>query len=218
MSAALHTVPVASPTASPSAPPLPREGFVRLSPMNRRRWRNFAANRRGFWSFWLFLGLFVVSLFAEFIANDRPILASYKGELLVPFAVDYPEEKFGGFLAVTDYRDAVVAREIAANGWMLWPFIRFSYDTHNLDLPTPAPSPPTWRLSEAQCRPLAEKVTGNRPDAGCRDLERNWLGTDDQGRDVVARLIYGFRLSVLFGLILAIISSVISGSSSYSSG
>jgi microcin C transport system permease protein len=201
----LDRVPLASPAAAPTAPPLPREGFVRLSPLNRRRWRNFKANRRGYWSFWIFIALFVLSLFAELIANDRPILASYKGELLAPVLVDYPEEKFGGFLALTDYRDPVIRKEIASNGWAIWPPIRFSYHTHNLDLPTPAPSPPTWRLTDEQCRPMAERRGGS----GCRDLEWNWLGTDDQGRDVVARLIYGFRLSVLFGLVLAIISSVI---------
>ena len=187
------------------APPLPKAGVIRLSPMNRRRWRNFAANRRGFWSFWLFLALFVTSLFAEFLANDRPIIASYKGELIFPIVQDYPEERFGGFLAVTDYRDPVILKELKEHGWAIWPPIRFSYNTHNLDLPTPAPSAPTWRLTDAQCRPQAEKTGGT----GCGAIETNWLGTDDQGRDVVARLIYGFRLSVLFGLALAIISSVI---------
>jgi microcin C transport system permease protein len=201
----LDRVPLASPAASPTAPPLPREGFVRLSPLNRRRWRSFRANGRGYWSFWIFTVLFVLSLFAELLANDRPILAFYKGEVLYPALVEYPEEKFGGFLARTDYRDPVIAKEIAANGWMIWPPIRFTYDTHNLDLPTPAPSPPTWRLTDEQCRPMAERVGGT----GCRDIEWNWLGTDDQGRDVVARLIYGFRLSVLFGLILAGISSFV---------
>jgi microcin C transport system permease protein len=166
---------------------------------------NFRANKRGYWSFWIFLVLFVLSLFAEFIANDRPIVAHYKGEWLFPVFVDYPEEKFGGFLARTDYRDPVIRKEIEANGWMLWPPIRFSYSTHNLDLPVPAPAPPTWMLTDDKCRPIAEKTGG----VGCRAIEWNWLGTDDQGRDVVARLIYGFRLSVLFGLILAGISSVI---------
>ncbi|WP_298965735.1 ABC transporter permease [uncultured Methylobacterium sp.] len=200
----LDPVPVASP-AAPMAVPLPAAGPRRLSPLNRRRLANFRANRRGYWSALLFGILFVVSLFAEFIANDRPIVASYKGEILMPVFVDYPEEKFGGFLARTDYRDPVIRKELAENGWALWPPIRYSYDTHNLDLPVPAPAPPTWMLTDAQCRPLAEK-TGGR---GCRDLEWNWLGTDDQGRDVVARLIYGFRLSVLFGLTLAITSSII---------
>jgi microcin C transport system permease protein len=199
------SVPLASPAAAPIAPPLPGQGFIRLSPLNRRRLVNFRANRRGAWSFWIFVVLFGLCLFAELIANDRPILASYKGELLTPVLVDYPEEKFGGFLARTDYRDPVIAKEIEANGWMIWPPIRFKDSTHNLDLPVPAPAPPTWMLKDEQCLRIAERTGGS----GCRDIEWNWLGTDDQGRDVVARLIYGFRLSVLFGLILAGISSVI---------
>ncbi|ACL59025.1 ABC transporter permease [Methylobacterium nodulans] len=203
--AELDAVPLTSPAAAPVAVPLPEIGTRRLSPLNRRRLANFRANRRGSWSFLIFVVLFVVSLFADFIANDRPILVSYKGEWLTPIFVDYPEEKFGGFLARTDYRDPVIRKEIAENGWAIWPPIRFSYDTHNLDLPVPAPAPPTWLLTDAQCRPIAEKTGGS----SCRDIEWNWLGTDDQGRDVVARLIYGFRLSVLFGLTLAIISSVI---------
>ena len=128
-------------------------GRFSLSPINQRRWANFKANRRGYWSFWIFLFLFTASLFAEFIANDRPIIVSYKGELLMPVFVDYPEEKFGGFLPVTDYRDPVNIEEIEANGWMLWPPIRYSYRTTNVDVPKPAPSPPTWRLTtEEACR------------------------------------------------------------------
>jgi len=95
-----------------------------LSPINKRRLQNFKANRRGYWSLWIFLVLFVLSLFAEFIANDKPIIASYKGEILFPVLVAYPEEKFGGFYAVTDYRDPVIHDEINANGWMIWPPIR----------------------------------------------------------------------------------------------
>ncbi len=191
--------------AAPLAPAMPKQGWIKLTPINQRRLANFRANRRGYWSFWIFLVIFVLSLFAEFIANDRPIIARYKGEWLFPVAVTYPEEKFGGFLARTDYRDPVIADEINANGWMLWPPVRFSYATINLDLPKPAPSPPTWMLSDAECKPLAEKRGGT----GCRDIEWNWLGTDDRGRDVLARVIYGFRISVLFGLTLALISSVI---------
>jgi microcin C transport system permease protein len=179
--------------------------LMKLTPINQRRLASFNANKRGLWSLWIFLALFVICLFAELIANDRPIVARYKGEWLFPVAVNYPEEKFGGFLAVTDYRDPVIAKEIAANGFAIWPLIKFSYRTHNLDLPTPAPSPPTWWLSEAQCKTVAER----RGVQGCAGLETNWLGTDDQGRDVLARLIYGFRISVLFGLILAGISSMI---------
>jgi len=130
--------------------------------------------------------------------------------LLFPAFVSYPEEKFGGFLARTDYRDPVIADEIKAHGWMLWPPIRFSYDTHNLELPTPAPSPPTWMLTQQQCEVAAAKgLRPGEPNRGCAALEYNWLGTDDQGRDVVARLLYGFRISVLFGLILATISSIV---------
>ncbi len=194
---------------APLAPVLRNKGFLKLSPINRRRLDNFKRNRRGYWSFWIFITLFVLSLFAEFIANDRPIIASYKGEILFPVAKDYPEEKFGGFLAQTDYRDPVIAKEIEDNGWMLWPPIRFAYGTHQRDLPTPAPSAPTWWLSDDVCKAAGEKLEPPKPNATCRDLEWNWLGTDDQGRDVVARLIYGFRISILFGLILAGVSSVI---------
>lgn len=187
------------------APAEPGQGWLKLAPINRRRLNNFKANRRGWWSLWLFLTLFILSLFAEFLANDRPLLVRYKGEFLFPIAVNYPEEKFGGFLATTDYRDPVIAKEIDAHGWAIWPPIRYSYRTHNLDLPVPAPAPPTWLLKDEQCRVIAERRGGT----GCRDLEWNWLGTDDQGRDVVARLIYGFRISILFGLILSSLSSVV---------
>jgi len=192
------------------APKILLSGFLRLTPLDRRRLDNFKANSRGYWAFWLFLLLFLMSLGSEFLANDRPILAYYKGELLAPAFVAYPEEKFGGFLARTDYRDPTIAKEIDAHGWMLWPPIRYSYDTHNLDLPIPAPSPPTWMLSKEQCEAAAaKKIAPGEKNRGCADIEWNWLGTDDQGRDVVARLLYGFRISVLFGLILATVSSAI---------
>lgn len=201
----------ASPTlpssGAPLAPPVPSGGWLNLSPMNQRRLANFRANKRGYWSFWIFLVLFVLSLGAEFIANDRPLLVSYKGELLTPVFKSYPEEKFGGFLAQTDYRDQAIAREIEANGWMIWPPIRYSFRTHNYDLPTPAPSAPTWMLPDSVCAPVAAKR--GIENGTCRDIEWNWLGTDDQGRDVLARLIYGFRISVLFGLILAGLSSIV---------
>ena len=178
-----------------------------ISPLNQRRWRNFKSNRRGYWSFWIFALLFFVSLFAELIANDRPFLIRFDGKLYFPAFVTYPETAFGGdFETAADYRDPYLQKLIKEkNGTVIWPLIRYSYSTHNLDLPTPAPSKPTWMLTEAQCKAVVEKK-GVR---GCRDLEYNWLGTDDQGRDVVARLIYGFRISVLFGLTLTIISSVI---------
>jgi microcin C transport system permease protein len=187
------------------APPLPANGLLRLSPINARRMQNFKANRRGFWSLWLFLVLFTVCLFAEFIANDRPIILSYKGEILFPIFIDYPEEKFGGFLAETDYRDPLIRDEINANGFAIWPIIRFASNTINLDLPSPAPAPPTWMQKDSICAKIAQRTRGSR----CADLEWNWIGTDDGGRDVLARIIYGFRISVLFGLILAGISSVI---------
>ncbi len=177
-----------------------------LSPVNRRRWQNFKANRRGWWSFWIFLVLFVATLLSNVIANDRPIVVSYKGEILFPVLVDYPEEKFGGFLAITNYRDPFNRDEIESNGWMLWPPIRYSFDTPNTDAPTPAPSPPAFLLSPAErCSAYAEGVN----DRECVFGNMNWLGTDDQGRDVVARALYGFRISVLFGLTLAVVSSFV---------
>jgi microcin C transport system permease protein len=177
-----------------------------LSPTNRRRLQNFKANRRGYWSFWIFMVLFVLSLFAELIANDRPIVASYKGEILFPVLVDYPEEKFGGFLATTDYRSSFITDEIEANGWMVWPPIRYSYLTVNSNIPHSAPTAPFWLMEQDQrCAgyPLGDQ------DPGCHLGNLNWLGTDDQARDVAARIIYGFRISVLFGLALTLASAVI---------
>lgn len=155
-----------------------------LSPLNQRRVVNFKANRRGWVSLWLFTILFVLSLFAEFIANDKPILILSDEGTYWPVLISYPETAFGGdFETEADYRDPFVAELIAdKNGTMIWPLIRFHYDTINYDLDGPAPSAPT---------------------------AENWLGTDDQGRDVMARIIYGFRLSVLFGLVLTILSSVV---------
>ncbi len=192
------------------APPLPSSGLLNLSPMNVRRLTNFKKNRRGFWSFWIFVALFTLSLFAEFIANDRPVIARYNGETLFPVFVSYDESKFGGFLAETDYRDPSIQAEINSHGWMIWPPIKFADGTHNYEVPTPVPSKPTWALSQEICRmavPKKEVILNS--DHSCNDLEWNWLGTDDQGRDVLARLIYGFRISILFGLILAGISSAI---------
>ncbi len=197
-------------SSAPLAPPLENRGWLKLSPVNRRRLDNFRRNKRGYVSFWIFLVLFFVSLFAEFIANDKPIIVSYKGQLLYPVLVDYPEDKFGGFLAMTDYRDPFIQKEIDAHGWAIWPPIRYSYSTHNLDLPQPAPSPPTWALSDEVCQKAGARAAGpDKPNLGCGGIEWNWLGTDDQGRDVVARLLYGFRISILFGLTLAIVSSII---------
>ena len=156
---------------------------LHITPITRRRIDNFKRNRRGFWSFWIFLAMFFLSLFAEVIANDRPLLVSYDNEFYSPIFQAYPETVFGGeFETEADYRDEFVVELIEEKGWMMWPPIRFSFDTVNLNLPVPAPAP---------------------PDAV------NVLGTDDQGRDVAARLIYGFRISVLFGLTLTIVSAAV---------
>jgi microcin C transport system permease protein len=181
-----------------------------LSPINRRRWENFKANRRGYWSLWIFLVLFIISLFAEFIANDKPFLIKYDGHFYFPILFSYTQADFGvtDELAESspDYRDPYQQQLISEKGgYTVWPPIRYSYDTHNLDLPTPAPSKPTWLLTEDECH----QVVVQKGLSSCRDLEYNWLGTDDQGYDVVARVIYGFRVSVLFGMILTIVSSII---------
>ena len=121
----------------------PRASRFAPSPLNRRRWQNFKANRRGYWSFWIFLVLFVVSLFAELIANDRPFMIKYDGHLYWPAFISYSETTFGGdFETAADYRDPYSAETDQADkgGTIFWPLIRYSYDTHNLDLPTPAPS------------------------------------------------------------------------------
>jgi microcin C transport system permease protein len=199
--------------APPLLPGIVAPQLVRLlapSPINRRRWQNFKANRRGYWALWIFLVLFILSLFAECIANDKPFLIEYDGHYYFPSLFNYTQATFGvdDELAESspDYRDPYLQKLIADKGGaIVWPPIRYSYDTHNLDLPTPAPSKPTWMLTEAECRPVVER----KGLTGCRDLEYNWLGTDDQGFDLVARMIYGFRVSVLFGLILTIVSSVI---------
>ncbi len=156
---------------------------LRLSPINQRRLAHFRANRRGYWSFYIFLFLFVLTLGAELIANDRPILIRYEGELYYPILRAYPETTFGGFFPTEAvYTDPVVQELIEEGGWAIWPPIPYRYNTVIQDLPRPAPSPPS---------------------------AQNWLGTDDQARDVAARVIYGFRISVLFGLTLTILSSIV---------
>ena len=158
-------------------------GWLTVSPLTRRRWRNFRANRRGYISLWIFLALFALSLCAELLANEKPLLISYDGGTYVPVLVSYPETTFGGdFPTEADYTDPFVQELIAEKGWILWPPVRFSYDTIIRDLGRPAPAPPS---------------------------SRNWLGTDDQARDVLARVIYGFRISVTFGLLLTLFSSLI---------
>ena len=180
--------------------------MFKFSPLNQRRAALFRKNLRGYWSFWIFLGLFVFSILAPLVANDRPIVASYKGEILFPLFTDYPESKFGGFLAKTNFRDPVNMDEISGNGWMLWPPIRYSFNTVNTEIPAPAPSKPAFFLSRDEA---CVKYPLQAKDPACIGGNMNWLGTDDQGRDVIARLLYGFRISVAFGLILTVISSVI---------
>ena len=167
--------------------------MAQLSPLNRRRLASFRANRRGYWSLWIFLILFATTLFAEVIANERPLLILHRGETYVPVVWSYPETEFGGeFETEANYRDPYVQKLIAdAGGFMLWPLIPYSYDTVKLDVPVPPPAPPS---------------------------KENWLGTDDQGRDVVARLIYGLRISILFGLILTLVSSVVGVSAAAAQG
>jgi microcin C transport system permease protein len=192
------------------ATPAGRTGWFRLTPINRRRLAAFKRNRRGYWSFVIFSALFAVSLGAEFVSNERPLVVSYKGDILFPVFNDYPEERFGGFLAHTPYRSATTAKEIEDHGWMVWAPNRYSNGTRNLSPPTAVPSPPTWMLSDAQCVHAITEAGGTPPASRpCSALEVNWLGTDDLGRDVLARLIYGFRLSVIFALLLAGLSSVV---------
>ena len=181
-----------------------------LSPINQRRWRNFKSNKRALWSMWIFIILFGLSLIAEFIANDKPILVRYEGEFFVPVLSFYPETAFGGDFkteavyrdvevqcliksgglescfddpegVIEDAKDGVVDGENITPGWMIWPIIPYSYDTPN-DLDKAAPSAPD---------------------------SKHWLGTDDTTRDVLARVIYGFRLSVYFALVVTFVASII---------
>jgi microcin C transport system permease protein len=154
-----------------------------VTPLTKRRLANFRANKRGYWSLWIFLALFGLSLVAELIANDRPLLIRYDGQFFFPVFIDYPETQFGGDMpTAAAYRDPELRAHIEAHGFIIWPLVPFGDSTINYELSSPAPSPP-------------DRV--------------DWLGTDDQGRDVLARLIYGFRISVLFGLTLTVLSSII---------
>ena len=156
---------------------------MKPGPLFRQRINTFRANRRAWYSLILFLILFITSLFAEWIANDKPLLIRYEGSWYMPVMVDYPETTFGGdFETPADYHDPYIIELITQNGWLLWPPVRYSYNTHISNLPGPAPTP---------------------PDAS------HWLGTDDQARDVLARVIYGFRISVIFALALTAGCSVI---------
>jgi microcin C transport system permease protein len=153
-----------------------------LSPLMQMRLRRFKKNRMGYLSFWIFIIILFLSLFSNFIANDRPLLLSYQGHLYTPVFHQYSEQQFGGiFETEANYRDPVVQHLIEQQGWMLWPMIRFADQTPNLSLPVTAPAPPSVQ---------------------------NWLGTDDQGRDVLARVLYGLRVSILFGFGLTIAGSM----------
>ena len=156
---------------------------IRLTPLTRRRLHRFRSNRRGWWSLWIFVILFITTLLAEVIANDKPFLVYFKGEVYFPIVKAYPETTFGGdFLTEADYRNPYLSELIERDGWTVWPIVRYHHRTVAWDLPVPAPAPP----------------------------DRNhWLGTDDQARDVLARVIYGFRISVLFGFSLTFISAII---------
>jgi microcin C transport system permease protein len=189
----------------------PERRWINISPLNKRRWQSFKANRRGYWSLWVFLVLFIISLAAEFIANDKPVFIYVNGHAFFPALVTYPDTDFGKpndpnlFGTAADYRDPYLIDLIdKENGVIVWPPIHFSYNTQVSKPPSPFPSKPTWMLTAADCQYAATHGFAN-----CNDLEYNWLGTDDGGRDVMARLIYGFRISVLFGLCLTIVSSVI---------
>jgi microcin C transport system permease protein len=154
-----------------------------LSPVNQARWARFRRNRRGYWSLWLFLLLFAVSLGSELVANDKPLLVRYEGRLYFPLLFNYNETTFGGELpTAADYRDPYVAHRLESHGWTLWAPIRYDYRTINFATKVPFPSPPN---------------------------AQNWLGTDSSGKDVLANLLYGFRLSMLFGLALTLFSSLI---------
>ena len=156
---------------------------MQLSPLNQRRFNNFKSNKRGWYSFWIFSFLFLISICADFIANDKPLLVRYDNAFYLPIVHAYPETIFGGdFETEADYRDPYVKNLISSNGWIIMPIIPYSYNTIIRDLNAPAPAPPS---------------------------QKNWLGTDDQARDVLARLIYGFRISILFGFTLTFFSMII---------
>ena len=157
--------------------------MITLSPLNHRRLRNFRLNKRGWYSFLIFSLLFFISLFGDFIANDKPLLVKFDNHFYFPIFSNYPETIFGGdFETETDYHDPFVQNLIKEKGDIIWPIIPYSYDTIIRNLEVPAPAPPS---------------------------KKNWLGTDDLARDVLARLIYGFRISILFGLTLTLFSMII---------
>ncbi|KNC07025.1 microcin ABC transporter permease [Pantoea sp. RIT-PI-b] len=156
---------------------------MRLSPVNQQRWQRFRHNRRGYWSLWIFLIIFVLSLGAELLANDKPLLVHYQQRWYMPLLFNYSESDYGGdFATPADYQDPWLKQRIAQQGWAIWAPIRFGDSTINFATDVPFPSPPSMQ---------------------------NWLGTDANGGDVLARLLYGTRISLLFGILLTLFSSVI---------
>ena len=156
--------------------------MMQLTPINQARWARFRHNRRGYWSLWIFLIIFVCSMCSELIANDRPLLVQYKGSLYVPLVKEYSEQTFGGqFATAADYQDPWLRKQLSENGWVLWAPVRYGATTIDFNTDLPFPSPPS---------------------------SQNWLGTDANGGDVLARILYGTRISILFGLMLTICSSV----------
>jgi microcin C transport system permease protein len=172
------------PVAQTAPPPSDRLLGLRVTPLTRRRLQAFRRNGRAFWSLWIFVTIFVLSLFAELWCNDKPLVVQYDGGLYFPAFQFYPETTFGGFFETeADYRDPYVLELVqGSGGWMLWPPARFDYSTVNYNLPGAAPSPPSGD---------------------------NWLGTDDQARDVVARVVYGIRLNVLFGFSVIFFTTIV---------
>ncbi|WP_288496822.1 microcin C ABC transporter permease [uncultured Erwinia sp.] len=155
----------------------------RLNPINQARWARFRHNRRGYWSLWIFAVLFALSLGAKLLANDKPLVVHYHDRTYFPLLVNYTESDFGGPLETpADYQDPWLKSRLAANGWAIWAPVRFGDDTINFATDVPFPSPPS---------------------------AQNWLGTDANGGDVLARILYGARISLLFGLMLTLASSVI---------
>jgi microcin C transport system permease protein len=154
-----------------------------MKKINKERWNRFKANKRAYYSLYIFSFLFLISIFSEVIANDRPLIIYYDGSFYYPLTRDYAETQFGGeFETPADYKDTYVQELIRKKGWMINPLIPFSYNTINYEITQAAPSPPS---------------------------QINLLGTDDRGRDVLARLLYGFRISVLFGMTLTCFASII---------
>jgi microcin C transport system permease protein len=186
-----------------------------LSPLNQRRLANFKANRRGAWSLWIFLVLFAVTLFAEVLVNDRPLFVRLDGQSFYPVLFNYSEKQLGGeFETPADFKDAFLLDHFEERkATVLWPLIRYNSSATVKDPLTPFPSAPTWMQRDKlpDCAAAEAMPRGQRPQGSsyCAFGNWNWLGTDDQGRDVVARIVYGFRISVLFGLALTLVSSVI---------